>query len=515
MSPSTLPVAMSSNGSTKSDENQNGIDEMKQKLKVQTGLQSVSDATYSNQAMGADDISRLFSDNAILKIWKTAVEHLTREDPPQSFPETCPQTGPKAGQYLYRDAEFWTCGFFPGSVYCLLERSIRYPQAFMVEQGGDADLRERLRSELLTVCRRWAEPLHEMSNRKDTHDIGFIVEPALRRDFELTGDMRSLKSIVNAADSLASRYSETTQAIRSWDRFVNNGNNFVDQESEFLVIIDSMCNLDLLYYAGHHASSQRLIDIATTHAHTIRETHLRPEPSAPGAKYPTFSTCHVANMCPKTGNILQRLTAQGYSDTSTWSRGQAWAILGFAQTYTWTKDETFLRTACGLADYFILRLASAPSCVDQTQQGVRAGRHVPLWDFDAPVDEDSPLRDTSAAMIAANGMLLIANSVATTGDFELFEKYYKAAMAIVTETIALCYAQDTLNLVRQENGVGSVSVVARQPPDCAADSFECILKCATANFNENWTDKYADHGLVYADYYLLEFGNRLLQFGYA
>ena len=52
---------------------------MKQKLKVQTGLQSVNDATYSNQAMGADDISRLFSDNAILKIWKTAVEHLTRE----------------------------------------------------------------------------------------------------------------------------------------------------------------------------------------------------------------------------------------------------------------------------------------------------------------------------------------------------------------------------------------------------------------------------------------------------
>lgn len=79
MSPSTLPVAMSSNGSTKSDENRNGIDEMKQKLKVQTGLQSVNDATYSNQAMGADDISRLFSDNAILKIWKTAVEHLTRE----------------------------------------------------------------------------------------------------------------------------------------------------------------------------------------------------------------------------------------------------------------------------------------------------------------------------------------------------------------------------------------------------------------------------------------------------
>lgn len=272
--------------------------------------------------------------------------------------------------------------------------------------------------------------------------------------------------------------------------------------------------MDLLYYAGHHASSQRLIDIATTHAHTIRATHLRPEPAAPGSKYPTFSTCHVANVSPTTGQVLRRLTAQGYADASTWSRGQAWAILGFAQTYAWTKDDVFLHTACGLADYFLQRLLSAPRCVEQRRDGVRVGRHVPLWDFDAPVDEDSPLRDTSAAMIAANGMLLIAHAVAARGDFELFEKYYKAAMAITTETIALCFAQDKLELVR-EDGAGSVGVVARQSPDSGADSFECVLKCATANFNGNWTDKYADHGLVYADYYLLEFGNRLLQFGYA
>lgn len=164
------------------------------------------------------------------------------QDPPQTFPETCPQAGPKAGQYLYRDAEFWTCGFFPGNLYCLLERSIKYPQAFLTQVGGDVDLRERLRSEFLSVCRRWAEPLHDMSNRKDTHDIGFIIEPALRRDFELTGDARSLATILNAAESLASRYSETTKAIRSWDRFVNNGNNYVDKDSDFLLIIDSLCS---------------------------------------------------------------------------------------------------------------------------------------------------------------------------------------------------------------------------------------------------------------------------------
>lgn len=220
-------------------------------------------------------------------------------------------------------------------------------------------------------------------------------------------------------------------------------------------------------------------------------------------------------MCPKTGNVLKRLTAQGYSDASTWSRGQAWAILGFAQTYTWTKDATFLQTASGLADYFIMRLLSAPSCVEQVRNGVRTGQYVPLWDFDAPVNEDNPLRDTSAAMIAANGMLLMAHSFAAVGDFELSEKYYKVAMSIVTETIALCYARDELKLVRQESVAGPVSVVAKQASDDGSESFDCILRSATANYNENWTEKYADHGLVYADYYLLEFGNRLLQFGYA
>lgn len=220
-------------------------------------------------------------------------------------------------------------------------------------------------------------------------------------------------------------------------------------------------------------------------------------------------------MCPKSGKLLQRLTAQGYSDTSTWSRGQAWAILGYAQTYSWTKDETFLQTACGLADYFIDRLMKAPNCVEQVRSGVRVGRFVPLWDFDAPVDEGSPLRDTSAAMIAANGMILIANSLAAVGDFNLFQKYYQAAMTIVRETITLCYAQDKLELVVQEDASGCLKVDTKTSSDSIENSFDCILKCATANFNENWTDKYANHGLVYADYYLLEFGNRLLQLGYA
>lgn len=163
------------------------------------------------------------------------------QNPPRDFPETVPQTGDNVGKYQYRDAKFWTCGFFPGNVYCLLERSMKYPQAFLTS-GPNLAAREQLRNSLLGVCRAWSEPLHDMAYRTDTHDIGFIIQPALRRDFELTGNMRSYKSILTAAESLASRFSKKTNAIRSWDTFINNGHNFNDKEKCFLLIIDSMCS---------------------------------------------------------------------------------------------------------------------------------------------------------------------------------------------------------------------------------------------------------------------------------
>lgn len=79
MSPSTLPATGHSDGSTDSEKIQNGINEMKQKLKLQAGLQSSSDASVPTQASGADHLAKLFSNSAVLKIWKTAVDHLQRE----------------------------------------------------------------------------------------------------------------------------------------------------------------------------------------------------------------------------------------------------------------------------------------------------------------------------------------------------------------------------------------------------------------------------------------------------
>ena len=98
-------------------------------------------------------------------------------------------------------------------------------------------------SQLLELCRTWSEPLHRMAERTNTHDLGFITQPALRMDWELTGNSRSFESVVKAAHSLASRYDERVGAVRSWDKMINTKESITNREENFLVIVDSMCSM--------------------------------------------------------------------------------------------------------------------------------------------------------------------------------------------------------------------------------------------------------------------------------
>jgi hypothetical protein len=134
--------------------------------------------------------------------------------------------------------------------------------------------------------------------------------------------------------------------------------------------------------------------------------------------------------------------------------------------------------------------------------GKMVGRYVPLWDFDAPVDEASPLRDSSAGVIAANGMLLLSQ-VLVGEDEGLARRFRDAAMRIVSETVEFSYSREEARFVND----------GKQVEDVSGARFDAILRNATANHNAKDLDRYSDHGLVYADYYLLEFGNQLLKLG--
>lgn len=163
-------------------------------------------------------------------------------------------------------------------------------------------------------------------------------------------------------------------------------------------------------------------------------------------------------------------------------RGQAWAILGFAQTYIWTKEQIFLDAAVSLADYFLHQLETSK----------HPSPYVPLWDFDAPA-EDPPIRDTSAGMIAANGLLLLYQAMHGEG---ASARFLSATIRITKETIELSLSQERASFV-----------------DEGEPKFDAILRNATACMNEDSLRRYWDHGLVYADYYFLELGNKFIRMG--
>ncbi|KJR85821.1 glucuronyl hydrolase [Sporothrix schenckii 1099-18] len=470
----------------------------------------------------AERLSGLFAENTMAKITRTAVEALVDNDPPTRYPEYVPVTGPGAGQYALREADFWTCGFFPGSIYLLLERFNKFPQ--VVAPHLSPALRRRVQTTLETTAQSWDGPIRSMAGRTDTHDMAFIVMLSQRACFEQYHAPAARAAVVQAAYALHGRFHATVGAIRSWDRLDQDGVLVDSLADDFLVIVDSMVNLDLLYHVAALVGDDTLAAAATAHANTVLGSILRDEasttPSDDGR--PMYSTFHVANFSPATGAVKELRTAQGYARDSTWARGQAWGILGFARTFLRTGQPQFARAAAGLANYFLHRLATSPACVEVEvgDHGRKRGRLVPLWDFDAPVDphavaDTGPLRDSSAGVIAANGMLVLSQALRARGQTQEADRFLQAALAIVEDTLALSLAPETAEFVEEEEEKAESAAWAVVKDTHAGQSFAAILKHATANANARDHHRYWNHGLVYADYYLLEFGNQLLRMGLA
>jgi unsaturated chondroitin disaccharide hydrolase len=89
-------------------------------------------------------------------------------------------------------------------------------------------------------------------------------------------------------------------------------------------------------------------------------------------------------------NKIVKMCKVELSPASCWSRGQAWAIYGFLQSYRHTHDPAF-------ADCFRRLLGFWADHVPPD--------HVPYWDFYAPAVTQH-VRDTSAAAITCAALLL-------------------------------------------------------------------------------------------------------------
>lgn len=252
----------------------------------------------------------------------------------------------------------WFCGFWVG---LLLISHLH---------TGEAEALELARERMRLVADRAGDP--------NTHDIGFIFLSSALPAFHVTADDDYARIGLRAATQLRARLVRTDLGA-----YVSSWGPHDDIRGRRSSAIDTMANLPLLYWAAEHARDDSFLIAGELHAQATARAFIRPD----------LSTYHAVEYDLPSGERSRGYTFQGYGDESFWSRGQGWAVLGFAETARATGSIGYLELAHRLADRFLEALGDATSAP---------------WDFDDPAGPAATL-DTAASAIVANALLQIAD----------------------------------------------------------------------------------------------------------
>lgn len=266
-----------------------------------------------------------------------------------------PVTLQKDSSIYYCDIGDWRSGFYPGTLW------------YLYELTGD--------TAYLPLVKKYTEAIGEAQNITWNHDIGFIIECSFGNALRLTKDTTYERVIVKSAQSLATRFRPVAGIIQSWNV---DGGWMSKRGWECPVIIDNMMNLELLFHATKLTGDSTYYHLAVSHANRTLKEHFRPD----GSSY------HVVDYSLKDGFVRRKQTAQGYADESTWSRGQAWAIYGYAVCYRETGNRKYLDQAIKTFKLMKNHPAMPADCI-------------PYWDMDASDIPNAPRDASSAACIAS------------------------------------------------------------------------------------------------------------------
>lgn len=310
---------------------------------------NISCATKYPRSTGALDVKRLLAE--------AGEQYLFLKDQLKDN-AGFPKTFDKASQKLETSNSKWWCsGFYPGTLLYLYEAT-----------GEKALLNEANR--MLTL-------LEGEQFNTETHDIGFMMYCSFGNANRLTPDNRYRQILINSAKSLSTRFNPRVGCIKSHNRGPN----------DFVVIIDNMMNLELLFNATHFTGDSSYYHTAVAHANTTLKNHFRPD----------FSAYHALNYNHETGSVRNYQAGQGYSEQSAWARGQAWALYGYTLMYRETHDQKYLNQAKSIA-HFLLNHPNMPNDL------------VPYWDYNAP-NIPNALHDASSAAIMSSALLELSRYV--------------------------------------------------------------------------------------------------------
>jgi unsaturated chondroitin disaccharide hydrolase len=363
------------------------------------------------------------------------------------------------GQYTSRGWTEWTQGFQFGSALLQFDAT------------GDEQFLELGRSMTLEVMAAHVSHF-------GVHDHGFNNVSTYGNLLRLMGEGKMPHNEWEKSFyELALKVSGAVQAAR-WTQIAN-GQGFIHSfngpHSLFIDTIRSLRSLAVAHQLGHRLRGerdrkisllQRLIEHAeTTSTYAIYYGEGRDAYDVRGR------TAHESIFNLKDGHYRCPNSQQGYSPFSTWTRGLAWALLGYAEqlefletikrqdldelcrprgeqpgasrrtrkgaeeepacifTSAATIKNMMLKTATATADFYL-----ANSCADG----------IPMWDTGAPnlvrldnyLDQSAnpyngwePV-DSSAAAIAAQGLIRLGNYLRQTGQNKQGNRYRQAGLTL-------------------------------------------------------------------------------------
>lgn len=272
------------------------------------------------------------------------------------FGEEFPTPATKNNTYEVMDNTEWTNGFWTGILWLAYEYTKN----------------EKYRR----IAEKHVESFHNriINNIEvEHHDLGFLYTPSCVSSYKLTENKLAYDAAVMAADKLIGRYQEVGGFIQAWGE--------LGARDNYRLIVDCLLNIPLLYWASSVTGDSKYKEIADRHFDTTISNAIRENASA----YHTFY------FDPETGDPIGGKTRQGYSDDSSWARGQAWLIYGIALNYYYNPQKESLENFEAVANYFINRLPEDFVC---------------YWDLIFN-DNSGQSRDSSSAAIAVCGFNLM------------------------------------------------------------------------------------------------------------
>lgn len=343
------------------------------------------------------------------------------------------------GQYTTRGWTEWTRGFQYGAA--ILQFDATDETAF-IDIGIDGTL-------------------HHMANHVShtgVHDHGFNNISTYGNLLRLMreGRLNERKGVNAELCQFALRVSGAVQASR-WTALPNHLgfiHSFNGPHSLFIDTMRSLRSLALAHALGHVLMGEqdaRISLLARLLQHAESTARFNVYWGEGRDRYDVCGrTAHESIFNVRNGSFRCPSTQQGYSPFSTWTRGLAWAVLGFAEQLEFLEklpDDAF-ECDPGIhgasREDWLMRFQNAARATADHYFECAATDGIPYWDNGAPglaampdwaqkpsdpYNHHEPV-DSSAAAIAAQGLLRLGRYRQHQGDEDNGDKYFRAGLTI-------------------------------------------------------------------------------------